>query len=459
MICNLHGGLLLAIIAMAFGKTASPGEVRADCDASTQGCAVDERSVEVQGVDLLQMKVNLLMDHAQMVSAASHAPVVQDLFTASQAISKTEVHKVALHIESSLYERSWSREAQSLSLAASTVTQSAREAVGSANAIRMFGLGGLFISVLLCVCLVHSQRSSRRAQQRRSPGVSQHSSDKSDKSVPTLDYMIQDTRSAGSNHFEREGGPGPANVGSASSILHGTPMMRMAGSMLMSGTTSFVAHSPNPASADRISSVGSLVADACLPPLCPSLILPNTQARFMIPIDNLMTAAGELDMQVEHLDIRGTSGRKLLHGAVSETPEGRRCLALASCGCDEDPRVTVLAPPRNDSIQRGISGGLCGTMELYGKNGKFYGTLEPAASAGAWLRHNGEFVMSLEMASSDLRMTASSVDGRRLAWAGKNVASAEMRQLESHDMWKVTVEPNLDAVLISSCMLAALLFK
>merc|ERR1719506_2514980 len=163
------------------------------------------------------------------------------------------------------------------------------------------------------------------------------------------------------------------------------------------------------------------------PAICQTLILPHTEARFMIPIESLMRASGELD-------IRGTSGRKLLHGSVTETPEGRRALALASCGCEDDPRITVLAPSRTTAQGPLSSGapaeGSMGIMEIYGKGGKFYGTLEPAAGGGAMLRYEGEVVMSLEAAAAgDLRMTASSVDGRLLASAGKNVQVA-VRRLE-----------------------------
>jgi len=197
------------------------------------------------------------------------------------------------------------------------------------------------------------------------------------------------------------------------------------------------------------------VGPTMLPPICPSLILPHTEARFMIPIESLMRASGELD-------IKGTSGRKLLHGAVTDSNDGRRCLALASCGCDEDPRVTLLAP-HGESSARGISGGAVsgkiGIMELYGKGGKFYGTLEPGYHGGAVLRFQDELVMSLEIGSSDLRMTASSMDGRLLASAGQNVTQGNQRRMESNDTWKLQVQPNYDAVLISACMLGVLLFS
>eukprot|EP00971_Amphidinium_carterae_P161592 3203603-Amphidinium_carterae.2 len=45
------------------------------------------------------------------------------------------------------------------------------------------------------------------------------------------------------------------------------------------------------------------------PPICKSLILPHTEARFVVPIEQLTAPSRE------GMDIRGTSGRKLLHGA------------------------------------------------------------------------------------------------------------------------------------------------
>jgi hypothetical protein len=96
-------------------------------------------------------------------------------------------------------------------------------------------------------------------------------------------------------------------------------------------------------------------------------------------------------------------------------------------------------------------------MELYGKSGQFYGTLEPAVGGGAVLWCENRPVMCLESGGGDLRMIASTMDGRLLASAGKNVQVA-VRRLESHDTWKLQVKPSFDAVLIAACMLGTLLF-
>merc|ERR1719316_403511 len=79
-------------------------------------------------------------------------------------------------------------------------------------------------------------------------------------------------------------------------------------------------------------------ASSEVPPICPSLILPHTEARFMIQMDHLQRSAPG------PLNILGTSGRKLLHALVCDTPDSRRCLMLASCGCEDDPRTCIFTP-------------------------------------------------------------------------------------------------------------------
>jgi hypothetical protein len=184
-----------------------------------------------------------------------------------------------------------------------------------------------------------------------------------------------------------------------------------------------------------------------LPPMCPSLILPHTEARFVVPTEDIIRGQGQLE-------IRGTSGRRLLSGTITETPAGHRCLALASCGAEEDP-VMILSPPREDGRER--QPGQLDTLEIFGKGGSHYGTLEQAPKGGAILKCAEQAVMSLEIAGCDMKMTASAMDGRLLATAGKHV-QVSIRSEEAGDTWKLQVKPNCDAVLIASCMLGVLLF-
>lgn len=175
------------------------------------------------------------------------------------------------------------------------------------------------------------------------------------------------------------------------------------------------------------------------PPICPSLILPNTEARFKVSMDSL------LRLTTGDLDVLGTSGRKLLHASVRDAADGRRVLSLASVGCEGEPRCTICAP---------LLGGGSG-LDVYGRGSQFYGNIEATPGGGGILRfmgspYDGAAVMTLDPGNpADLALTASTVDGRRLATGGRSAG----------DEWKLQVKQGADAVLIGSCMLAMLLLR
>jgi hypothetical protein len=167
-----------------------------------------------------------------------------------------------------------------------------------------------------------------------------------------------------------------------------------------------------------------------VPPVCPSLILPNTEARFMMSLDKIM------GLKTGAIDIRGTSGRTLLHATIENLPDGRRSLKLASVGCEADPRTTVHSP-----AQPG------GAFEIAGKLGQPYGTLEISPNGSGVLKHSGQPVMIIERGDvAAMKMTAKSVDGDQLG-----SASTENK---GDVNWKLTVKPGADAVLITTCMLS-----
>jgi len=187
-----------------------------------------------------------------------------------------------------------------------------------------------------------------------------------------------------------------------------------------------------------------------LPPICPSLILPHTEARFMIQMAHLQReSAGPVN-------ILGTSGRQLLHALVCGSPDNRRCLMVASCGCEDDPRTCIFTPLNDEPSQ---------ALEIFGKAGKFYGWLEFPSRNQAVLLYSGDTgmqkpVLQIEMGSrEDLRMSASMMDGRLLASAGRNVGVAGRQGEGAEDSWKMQVKPGVDAVLITSCMLALILLR
>lgn len=171
------------------------------------------------------------------------------------------------------------------------------------------------------------------------------------------------------------------------------------------------------------------------PPICPTLILPSTEARFKISMDRLVR------ITTGDFDILGTSGRKLLQASVRED-KGRRSLSLASVGCEEEPRCTVVASVDGPGL------------EVYGRGGALYGNLVPTTGGGilraAGPPYDGAAVMIIEPGNpTDLALTASTLGGRRLGSGGRI----------SGDDWRLQVKPGEDAVLIGSSILALLLLR
>lgn len=177
------------------------------------------------------------------------------------------------------------------------------------------------------------------------------------------------------------------------------------------------------------------------PPICPAFILPNTQARFKIPMDVL------LDFTTGVVDVLGTSGRKLLQASVADS-DGMRILRMASVGSEVHPRC-VITMQLSGSSERQV-------YDVYGRDEQHYGCLERTATGDGLLKFAGPpfygaGVMKLEASGSqgDLGWSAAAMDGRNLASAGRG-ARAE---------WHLMVQQGADAVLICSCMLALLALK
>lgn len=184
---------------------------------------------------------------------------------------------------------------------------------------------------------------------------------------------------------------------------------------------------------------GKLLAAADVPPICPQLILPNTEARFMIDMSSMTSVCMGSTTRV---DIKGTSGRTLLHAIVRDGVDARKELLLTSVGCEDDPRTKVCAPRSPGQA-----------FELFDKKGELYGTIDSSGS-GAVLTNKGQPVMRIQMENEqDMKMVASTIDGRTLGDGGCTSSGVPSR------IWKLTVKRGVDAVLISSCMLAMLLLN
>lgn len=176
-------------------------------------------------------------------------------------------------------------------------------------------------------------------------------------------------------------------------------------------------------------------ADAAPPAICPSLILPNTEARFMISLHSITTA----DM----FEIRGTSGRKLLTAAFSGgVPGQRQQLALACVGCENDPRCTVAVEGQKLSV-------LGRRREPYGEMEK----MDASLGTGAVLKCAGAAVMLVEVLDRSRLHVVVSTPGKRLLAEGQCRAGGSRPPAEGHG-WQLEVKPGADAVLILSSILS-----
>mmetsp|Transcript_4843 Transcript_4843/g.8655 ORF Transcript_4843/g.8655 Transcript_4843/m.8655 type:complete len:385 (-) Transcript_4843:60-1214(-) len=169
------------------------------------------------------------------------------------------------------------------------------------------------------------------------------------------------------------------------------------------------------------------------PPICQSLILPNTEARFLAGVDCLQKKGPQA------FSLFGGSGRRLLHVSIEERAGVGHKLSIASVGCEGTPRAFVMS-------------GRSRNYEIYsGRDNQFYGSLEFAGDR-LLLLVDGYPVMALD-SSDEFKMIASRMDGRILASAQQ--VSAQLP--ETNQAWMLQVRPGMDAILVACCMLTSML--
>jgi len=175
--------------------------------------------------------------------------------------------------------------------------------------------------------------------------------------------------------------------------------------------------------------------------LCPNLILPNTEARFMVDMESLVSG------NVNTLDIIGLSGMKLLDASVQITPDGKRNLVLTSVGIQDLCTCSFTPDPKAAGPK---------VIEVYGRGGKHYGTLELPASGGGILKCSGRPDLFIEVGNPlDLEMSAYTAEHYALAWANR----IRPTSADTNDIWRLQVHKNIDAVLIAACMLSMILLR
>eukprot|EP00440_Ansanella_granifera_P076223 gb/GFBE01082717.1/.p1 GENE.gb/GFBE01082717.1/~~gb/GFBE01082717.1/.p1 ORF type:complete len:327 (+),score=53.78 gb/GFBE01082717.1/:1-981(+) len=220
-----------------------------------------------------------------------------------------------------------------------------------------------------------------------------------------LCILVVITMTLGSRHFASQAAPEPCPA--AGSLLQGKQPLAAA-RILKQPVPAPDADDPQP------------------PAICPSLILPHSTACFTLSLHSIRTA--------DKLDIRGTSGRKLLTALFGHGPQP--FLSLAFDKCEGDPRCTV------------TGGAMTAALSVFGRRQAYYGTMEPMEHSmgdGGLLKCSGAVVMMMEVFDRAALHVAISTPAKRLLAEGR---------ADTDGAWQLTVKPGADAVLIMSCILA-----
>eukprot|EP00930_Biecheleria_cincta_P075667 TRINITY_DN62846_c0_g1_i1.p1 TRINITY_DN62846_c0_g1~~TRINITY_DN62846_c0_g1_i1.p1 ORF type:complete len:381 (+),score=40.63 TRINITY_DN62846_c0_g1_i1:52-1194(+) len=174
------------------------------------------------------------------------------------------------------------------------------------------------------------------------------------------------------------------------------------------------------------------------PAICPSLVLPMHEARFMISLGRIRAC---MQGQLGPIDILGLSGHKLLHGMLEDARESGTRLTIASVNRENDPRAIIVT---GKSVFR---------HEVHGPDGQTYGTLD-FFGARVLLMQSITPVMVFDAGDPNaLQYIASGMDGRVLATAGRHANELS----EEDEVWRLQVRPGIDSILTMICMLAIIL--
>jgi len=178
------------------------------------------------------------------------------------------------------------------------------------------------------------------------------------------------------------------------------------------------------------------------PPLCPTLVMPMSEALLGIKMYELaeLSAEGELT-------IVGISGKPLLRAEVKKIGDARS-LEIAMPERNSIPRATI-APPAAGEMAGGSR-----ALEIRGMRGSFYGILEMRSSGACYVVKDGQTVLTIDGDAESLQLSIKSSVGLQLASVR---CSTEL--FDGVDHVEVRVEPGVDTVLVIAVVLAVLLLS
>mmetsp|Transcript_86212 Transcript_86212/g.136952 ORF Transcript_86212/g.136952 Transcript_86212/m.136952 type:complete len:316 (-) Transcript_86212:74-1021(-) len=261
--------------------------------------------------------------------------------------------------------------------------------------------------------------------------------------IPVIVYVLSESSSTGSGNRLLEGASkgrteaGPSHPGSSRQLR--TP--GVAGSQRLSVESQVQAVLP-PTAQHHSPSDGP-------PVICRELVLPETEARFLIEAASLRSEGA----QTRTVTILGGSGRQPLLVAYLQDhgPKGFQ-LWLHSMGQNS----TVLETPRAVVVP----GRSMSNFEIYDRDLKLYGELESTHPGRLTLKCNSFPVLVIDETSDELHYNACQMDGRMLATGrlAPDVPPHVLTKLGG-EAWRLRVVAGCDAIVVLSTMLTAMLMK
>jgi len=180
------------------------------------------------------------------------------------------------------------------------------------------------------------------------------------------------------------------------------------------------------------------------PPICPTLILPKTEARLLIAVSSLH------DPKAEMIDIVSTSQKKLLTLSIGCQADGGKFLSISSTGTEDDPRASVYHTKDESSTP---------VLRIDGKRGAPYGILKEDASLARLAPDSHVYILHYDgQPALQVKTTGDALTDFVASAPGDWNAVLARASLEA-DTWKIQITAGADGILMMSCFLGLMLLK
>jgi len=322
-----------------------------------------------------------------------------------------------------------------VSLIGSNINASAHLLAARLGVQSSFGM--VVVMVLLVVMVLCAASTFLFSWRRGQQGNRQNSSGFAD-AFESREKMIAHTSPLQPNRMYQRGAPGaPASAAS----LPG-------GHSLLGPDTSLPSGSFLPAPRDMGPSSRTSITDqqrqtAKPPPLCPTLVMPMSEALLGIQMFELAQLSDE-----GSLNVVGMSGKPLLRAEIKKVGD-MRFLEISMPEPNSIPRATIGPPSAASSQQHGSR-----ALEIRGMRGSFYGVLEMRTSGACFVVKDGQTVLTIDGDAESLQLSLKSTVGLQLA-----SVRCSTEQFDGVDHVELRVEPGVDTVLVTAVVLAVLLLS